>query len=257
MKLHIFQTWKTKNSSSWPYVYKKCQESWERLHPNVPYKLYDDLDNRHIISNYFPGKLEEVYKTVKNRVEKADIIRCAILFLHGGLYADMDFMALKSHEDIFNSNDGIVLGSLDIENKENSWYMANSISNAWMMSKHAGEIFWFFVLDNICEMAATNIKDVEVRTGPVLLKKCIERYVKFNDVNDVISSLKHINVYIRDISVLKKSNITILEPEILYPNSWTHSQLNYNRKFFEENDWDAIRSKFPNSLAFTYWAHNW
>lgn len=257
MTLRIFQTWRTKHSNTFPPIYKKCQESWQRLHPNVPYTLFDDTDNERIISCYFSGKLTEVYNSVKNPVEKADIIRCVLLLLYGGLYVDMDFMALKSHEDIFNSNDGIVLGSLDITDKENNWYMLNSIPNAWMMSKHPYEVFWLLVLDNICDIADTDIKDIEVRTGPVLLKRCIEQYVKFNNINDIVSSLKHMNVDRNNMSIFKKSNITILEPEILYSNSWTNSKFKHNQNFFVENDWNAICSEFPNSLAFTYWTHNW
>lgn len=257
MPLRIFQTWKSKDPDTFPPVYKKCQESWQRLHPDISYKIYDDEENQDIISKYFSGKLEEVYNFVKTPVEKADIIRCAILFLYGGLYADMDFMALKSHEDIFNSNDGIVVGSLHIDNVGNNWYVANSIPNAWMMSKYPNEIFWLLVLDTICEMAYTDIKDIEVRTGPVLLKKCIEQYKTFNDVNEAMTSLKYMDTYIADLSTIRHSKLTVLDPIVIYPNSWTSSDLGANRDHFWGNDWDAICSKFPDSIAFTYWAHNW
>lgn len=257
MKLSIFQTWKSRDPDTFPPVYKKCQESWQRLHPDISYKIYDDEENQTIISQHFSGKLEEVYNLVKNPVEKADIIRCVILFLYGGLYVDMDFMALKSHEDLFNTHYGITVGSLDIDNKENSWYVANSIPNAWMMSKYTYEIFWLFVLDNMCEMAVTDITDIEVRTGPVLLKNCINQYVKFNDVNEAISSLKYMHTYITDASIIRHSKITVLDPIVIYPNSWPTEQWKPNQTFFLENDWESICSKFPDSIAFTYWSHNW
>jgi mannosyltransferase OCH1-like enzyme len=257
MPLSIFQTWKSKDPDTFPQGYKKCQESWQRLHPGVSYKIYDDEENQAIISKYFPGKLEEVYNLAKKPVEKADIARCAILYLHGGLYADMDFMALKSHEDIFNSNDGIVVGSLSIPDLSNKWHVVNSIPNAWMMSKHMYDVFWLLVLDSICDRMTEDISDTEVKTGPGVIKDCFDKYTRFENVTEAVSSLKHMQNYITDMSLVKYSKITLLDPVVVYPNSWTSSDLGPNRDYFWGNDWDAICSKFPNSIAFTYWAHNW
>jgi mannosyltransferase OCH1-like enzyme len=256
-RLGIFQTWKSRDPETFPPVYKKCQESWQRLHPDVDYKLFDDKDNDVIIAKYFSGKLEEVYNSSKNGVEKADIIRYVILYLCGGLYADMDLMALKSHEELFNSADCILLGSLSTDGNRSDWEFSNSIPNAWIISKHAYEVFWLIVLDEICERSTQQSECVEFRTGPIVLKHCLRKYSNFTNVDDAISSLKHITVFNVDQTSIRKSDIKFLLPHVVYPNSWLTSEWESNKAFFLENDWDAICSKFPNSIAFTYWAHNW
>lgn len=262
VKLSIFQTWKTKDISTWPYVYKKCQESWQRLHPNIPYTLYDDNDNENIIHNYFPGKLERVFNSVKLPVEKADIIRYIISFLYGGLYADMDFMALKSHEPLYesvlNSDDGIVFGCMDVRDTNNRWFVAQNVPNAWSMTICPNEVFWLLVLDEVCERIDHTYLSTESRTGPVIIKHCIEKYEKMPDIETVIASLRHMNTYIDHLSTVRRTNIRILEPVLVYPNSWTNRpEFFENQDFFSKNEWNDICLKFPDSIAFTFWAHNW
>jgi len=262
VNLSIFQTWKTKDESTWPYVYKKCQESWQRLHPDTPYKLYDDIDNENIIHEYFPGKLERVFNSVKNPVEEADIIRYVISYLYGGLYADMDFMALKSHEPLYesvlNSDYGIVFGSMDVRDVENESFIANNIPNAWTMTVYPNEVFWLLVLDEICYRMDYTYLSIESRTGPDVLKQCIEKYAKMTSIEDVVASFRHMNIYIDDMRILRMANIRILEPVLLYANSWTNRpEFFENQTFFLENEWNDICLKFPDSIAFTFWAHNW
>lgn len=262
MQFHIFQTWKSRDPDTFPPVYKKCQESWNRLHPRIRYNLYDDIDNKNIISINFPGVLEDAFNLAVNPVEKADIIRYVISFLDGGLYVDMDFIALKDHEPLYNSflnsQDGIVFGLMEVEDTSNSWYFNNNIPNAWSMTMNSKEVFWLLLLDEICHRMPQKDLRPEIKTGPVVLKECIEKYKNMPDLDSVVSSFRYMNCYLKESLILRQGKIRILEPVSVYPYSWTdRSELSENQKFFLENDWDAICSKFPDSIAFTYWLRNW
>ena len=87
----IHQTWKTNEI---PERWRSWQQSWRDRHPDYAYRYWTDADNREFMALHYPDYLD-VYDGHKLGVHRADMVRYFILRHFGGIYADMDFEALK------------------------------------------------------------------------------------------------------------------------------------------------------------------
>lgn len=260
MSFKIFQTYKSKDPSTWPLTYIKCQESWQRLHPNIPYRIYDDAAVEEICLKLIP---RWAWNMLIKGVEKADVFRYCQLFLDGGLYVDMDFMALKEHESLvklFSEGvDGpkIVFGKLQMHPGGDKWKFMNSIPNAWMLSIYKGEIFWLVVLQTMLNNLRDSITEIEVKTevktGPILLFNSISKYLEFTSETDAYAFIIDFQQFVPTAF----SKIHILPPQLIYPCSWLVDTLSERRLFFNQHNWEEIMKQYPDSIAFTPWAHNW
>ena len=74
-----------------------CQESWRRACPAPACKhlFWDDKGLRDAVKEAFPQHLA-TYDAYPEHIQRVDFARAALLFLHGGLYADMDVEARSS-----------------------------------------------------------------------------------------------------------------------------------------------------------------
>ena len=92
----IFQTWKTKDV---PQQWKEGQRSVCDTNPDFQYVLLTDNDNRNIIKRYFPWYLS-TYDAFEFGIQRADAIRYAVMYLWGGIYLDLDYVALRPFRDL-------------------------------------------------------------------------------------------------------------------------------------------------------------
>jgi hypothetical protein len=63
------------------------------------YKFYTDKDAANFLSTHFPPEFREVFDTLNAGAFKADFFRYCVLFIHGGVYSDVD-IRLDSDLDI-------------------------------------------------------------------------------------------------------------------------------------------------------------
>lgn len=89
----IHQTWKTKNSN--PQV-DRLRLSWIDMHPGFKYTLYDDNDVDRFIRVHFDDRVYTTYKRIINGSLKADFFRYCVLYIHGGVYVDVDLCCIRS-----------------------------------------------------------------------------------------------------------------------------------------------------------------
>ena len=73
------------------------QEGWE-------YRFYEDIDVRNFLTMNFPNEVVNAYDQLIPGAFKADLFRYCVLFIHGGVYADVDVL-LESNLDIILDND--------------------------------------------------------------------------------------------------------------------------------------------------------
>lgn len=92
----IFQTWKT---SHIPDKWKEAQMSVIKKNPDYDYSLFTDDDNINIVTRYFPDFLE-TYTQFKQNIQRADAIRYMYMYIWGGIYLDLDYVSLRSFEEI-------------------------------------------------------------------------------------------------------------------------------------------------------------
>ena len=222
----IHQSWKTKDI---PYsVYKKeWIDSWKQKNPDWEYKFWTDEDNRNLVEKYYPQYLE-LYDSYERPIAKADISRFFYLHKYGGLYVDLDFMCLKSLDQVIDG-EKINLGR---QKMKNELLAQNSVPNALMYSP-PGDIFWIQCIEELKHHKHNqdgSLKGTEHATGPIFLGKCIDKF--------------------------KPKNLLIHNETTFYPISWELSGSSYNGTIKKE--WlDNPKSEFPNSFAVTYWSGNW
>lgn len=248
--MKIWQTWKSHDPATFPPIYAKFQPTWKAKNPSCDYRLLDDDDILRYCNEHFPGYVS-CFMSYGKQVQRADIVRYMVMFMEGGLYADMDFMALKDHEPLWKDSQayGAVLGSLhDATNQQ--------FPNAWMLSTRPGEIFWLLVLSMALERSGQPGQIVEWYTGPMLLTEAVHVYRQYQGMVHGMcqGALRCAKV---DASfVLYNSPIKVLEPDAVYAVDWQRWQ-RWKMQQRELQDATDIEALYPNSLAVTFWCHNW
>lgn len=95
---YIWQTWKYTPASMWfKDEYRVTEASWTELHPGFVHDVITDDLQRNLIQ-YLYGSMPDVfeaYESLPLAVMKADFFRYLILLARGGIYSDIDTLALK------------------------------------------------------------------------------------------------------------------------------------------------------------------
>ena len=241
--MKIFQTWKSRDPSTFTHIYKHCYGTWQIVHPECEHLFLDDNDIEEYCKKYFPEYYED-FINLPSGILRADIIRYMVLYVEGGLYVDIDFMALKNHSDIITiancSDKNIVFGKLS----------NGIIPNAWMMSLKKNEIFWLFVLKTSFSRCKNKNYRIEEMTGPDMLTDCITYYTKNKDKLNYDNSFQF------------QSDILILPSVFIYPIDWSigwypTKPIEYDQLVKANTASDEIMNIYPNSYAITFWNHNW
>jgi mannosyltransferase OCH1-like enzyme len=155
--LDIYQTWHTKDL---PPKMRERVELLKAQNPRFNHHLYDDNDCREFIKTHFKPDVLNAYDRLIPGAYKADLWRCCVLFIHGGIYMDIKFCCVN--------------GFRLIELTETEHFVKdrphNSIYNALMACKK-GNLFLFKCIRRI-------VKNVENKfygntplspTGPEML----------------------------------------------------------------------------------------
>lgn len=101
----IFQTFKTNNVP--PGMYKAAM-SWVDNNPDYAYSFSDDADCRSLIQQHFDANVLLTYDKLNVGAFKADLWRYCALYVHGGVYADLDTVSKCPLQDIINEEDEFI-----------------------------------------------------------------------------------------------------------------------------------------------------
>jgi len=258
----VFQTWKSKDRL--PAKFAFWSSTWVERNPGFRHVLWDDADNRSFVAEKFPWFLP-TYDSFPAEIMRVDSVRYLYLFEFGGVYSDLDFHCLKPLEPLLAELEGdwdVVLGRMvtreELEERAFppqwlNWCHANSIPNAVMISKPR-EPFRLFVLSSI--MKREDVARPEVRTGPVLLKECYERYQASSEVADEV--LRHFPG-----EAFGRSRVKVLDPPYFYPVDWTDplDQAMVVTPVSKDADYlpstEELEESYPSSYAVTFWCNSW
>lgn len=115
---YIWQTWKYDPSSIWfKDGLREPEASWTTLHPGFTHEVITDDVQRHLIMYLYASLPDvfEAYDSLPLPVMKADFFRYLILLARGGIYSDIDTVALKPApywlpDELDRSKVGIIFG---------------------------------------------------------------------------------------------------------------------------------------------------
>jgi mannosyltransferase OCH1-like enzyme len=93
----IHQTWR--DADTIPISWQQASNSCRSFHPNYEYRLWTDKDARILIEKEFPCLLS-TFDSYPYDIQRADVIRLAILYVYGGIYLDLDIICLKSLDQL-------------------------------------------------------------------------------------------------------------------------------------------------------------
>lgn len=80
-------------------VWRRCLESWRRLHPEYEIRVRGDAEVATFLKTHAPGALR-LWNEMPIGAVKADVYRYIVMKVEGGIYADMDCEPLKSIEPL-------------------------------------------------------------------------------------------------------------------------------------------------------------
>jgi hypothetical protein len=167
----IHQTWKRKDL---PQKFSQRVQQWIQLHPDFEYMFYDDDDLYNLVKQHFPKYLT-FYNEMSSMIERVDFARYIMLYVSGGIYADIDTTPLKNIEPLLNTNKIF----LDSEPKEHH-KDGELISNAIMLSPltSSSRLFWRSLLDFIVSTYEHHESPVDT-TGPKAIKRFFTAFPSF------------------------------------------------------------------------------
>src|SRR4051812_27998382 len=104
----VHQVWVT---SAVPAKSKKNSDSFKKHLPDWEYRLWDDQATGEFLNRYFPEQ-RTAYSKLATATQKTDLLRYMLLFVYGGLYADMDCECLRPIDFVEEKDELIVAPEL-------------------------------------------------------------------------------------------------------------------------------------------------
>lgn len=98
----LMQTWKTHEV---PLHWRNSPLSVVTHLPHWKHVVMSDADNLHFVESHFPH-LKDFYVGLKYGIQRSDVIRYMWLFIHGGVYMDLDIEILAELDELFPGNPG-------------------------------------------------------------------------------------------------------------------------------------------------------
>jgi len=188
---HIHMTWKTSMMPHWSY-----HKVWQKMNPNYTFSLWTDDTIVSFLTKHHP-RFSQHLNTLSN-IEKADLIRYAVLYTYGGIYADIDAKLLKKIDDWAKvyplPNTTTALIGIEAFLKDNRERLLVSFARVhqycqWTMMSAPRHPLMLTVLDLIHDVLLGNRKvflrnstwRVLETTGPGIFSDGVEKFLNSSD----------------------------------------------------------------------------
>lgn len=171
----IHQTYKTYDL---PNHWEKSRESWKKFHPperGWEYMFWTDEDLRNLIVEHYPDLLP-YYDFYPHVIQRVDAARYAILDHHGGVYVDLDLVAMMPIDPFLASGSETYFAL--------STNVTSCLTNSIMASAPGAEI-WRHVFPELARWsppawALTKHFAIMMSTGPMMLDRVFRRHAEGN-----------------------------------------------------------------------------
>lgn len=101
----IFQSWKTKNLDD---KMSEAVKTVQRLNPEYKYTLFDDQDCRSFLLKHFNQNFLNAFDAIVPGAFKCDFWRYCVLYIHGGIYIDIDMVPQVPFREMIGEEDEFV-----------------------------------------------------------------------------------------------------------------------------------------------------
>jgi mannosyltransferase OCH1-like enzyme len=91
----IWQTYETPFKDLLPET-KDCVDTWKEKNPTWKYMYMDSQERDDFVLHEFDQEWYELFTTCSLGIVKANIWRCMILYIYGGVYSDLDTICNES-----------------------------------------------------------------------------------------------------------------------------------------------------------------
>lgn len=101
----------------------------QQLNPLWNIQVYGDLECYNFINQYYDNELAELFNNIPDGPIKADLFRICVLYIHGGVYIDLDCVLLKPLEQIILPNSTFGVGGSYILNRVDPAFLFSTPNN--------------------------------------------------------------------------------------------------------------------------------
>lgn len=204
MEKIVHQSWK--NTELKP-EHVPCVETIKTFFPDYEYKFWTDEDNDTLIKEQFP-QFYNYYLTLKP-IDKADFVRFLYVYVHGGVYADVDISILKPL-DVFSDDYDVFLCN---QIKENS-FLGTGMDPFFFAGQRGCEFFY-----SICE---------------AMQKGVIYKFLspEINENTRMGPLYKTANIFLAKFYTLNQQKYKIKVLDELFANDSTYSSAEDKSKYY-------------------------
>jgi len=137
--VYMHQSYKTENQTRWPRGWSLFHETWHNLHKDWYFVFW--LNEHNDLLAKCSG-FEKVFEG-RSDIQKADLARLLYLHRYGGMYADMDYLALRSHVPLLTTHAQLKKEKVLLQGR-----FQQVVGLEWGFARQAGHPFWTFCLNN-------------------------------------------------------------------------------------------------------------
>ena len=152
----VHQTWKDAKIDYW--IFKRSQASVALHLADWEYRLWTDADLDSLVKEDFP-EFHEAWKALDRHIKRVDTARYCILYKHGGLYADLDFIFTRGIDDLIDDEHDIFFYKSTQAIVKNWEFLGNAL-----MISEPKQQFWLDALRYMFSLPANT--GVLHHTGP-------------------------------------------------------------------------------------------
>jgi hypothetical protein len=163
----IHQTWAT---TELPPMFLSLARQVRALHPEWEYRLWTDADIRQFVLSNF-RHFSDAFFALPLKIMRIDMFRYMLMFIHGGVYLDLDYELFKPIDAFIADCDLLLPAEDDDVNAPN--HLAQQL-----LASVPGHTFWSDVIRSVLELPPEQIRrlsDPVNDTGPHLVTRVHRR----------------------------------------------------------------------------------
>ena len=151
-------------------------EDMRRANPDFEIRVWGPDECRNLIRDKFPQYLS-LYDSFPYPIQRSDFSRYAILYEHGGVYADLDYTFTHPLDDILAWIDKMYPEQQAFVNESPNRFLKRRLSNSLMLSREPHCPFWTHAMSKATLGSGTSIhQKVMSSAGPQAVDRTYKSY---------------------------------------------------------------------------------